>query len=69
MLMESEDYDHAFAFTAHVPEMKWTPELIKEVVKAYGEAKSTQKVTLCGQSTDIEQRKKTSVGGNAMRMA
>jgi hypothetical protein len=58
MLMEREDYNAAFAFTAHVPEMKWTPELIGEVVKAYGEAKSTQKVTLLGQPTDIEQRKK-----------
>jgi hypothetical protein len=56
-LMESEDYAAAFDFTAHIPEMKWTPDLIREVVKAYGDADPSQKVTLRGTPTDISQRK------------
>jgi hypothetical protein len=56
-LMEAEDYAAAFDFTAHVPEMKWTPELIRDVVKAYGDADPSQKVTLAGTPTDINQRK------------
>ena len=56
-LMESEDYTAAFDFTAHIPEMKWTPSLVREVVKAYGDAQSTQMVTLHGKPNDITQRK------------
>ncbi len=56
-LMESEDYVAAFGFTAHIPEMKWTPQLIREAVKAYGDADPSQKVTLHGKPTDITQRK------------
>jgi hypothetical protein len=56
-LMEAEDYGAAFDFTAHIPEMKWTPELIRCVVKAYGDADPSQKVTLAGTPTDITQRK------------
>ena len=57
-LMEVEDYDAAFALTDHVPEMGWTPALIREVIKAYGDAKPGQRVTLLGEPTDITQRKK-----------
>lgn len=56
-LMEAEDYAAAFNFTAHLPEMKWTPELIRDVVKSYGAADPSQKVTLDGTPTDINQRK------------
>jgi|SRR5687767_2133346 len=57
MLMEKEDYEAAFAFTAHVREMEWTPNLIREVVKAYGDARSSQRITLLGRPSDVEQRK------------
>ncbi len=59
-LMEREDYEAAFNFTAHIETMGWTPVLIEEVVKAYGDAEPTQKVTLIGAPTDIVQRKKVS---------
>jgi hypothetical protein len=58
MLMESEDYATAFAFTEQDPHMKWTPVLLGEVVKAYGDASPSQKVTLHGKPTDIMQRKR-----------
>ena len=56
-LMETEDYAAAFALTEHDPSMNWTPDLIGEVVKAYGDADPNQRVTLEGKSTDITQRK------------
>ena len=56
-LMESEDYHAAFDFTAHIPEMKWTPTVIREVVKAYGETDPAQKVTVHVKPTDIAQCK------------
>ncbi len=56
-LMEAEDYVAAFAFTAHEPSMQWTPALIEQVVKSYGECSATQKVTLSGKPTDVSQRK------------
>jgi hypothetical protein len=56
-LMEQEDYDAAFAHTDQVPEMKWTPDLYRQVIKGYGKCSSTQKVTVEGKSTDITQRK------------
>jgi hypothetical protein len=59
-LMEREDYDSAYHYTEHVPEMKWTPELLRMVVKSYGDAREDQKVTLLGKPTDITQRKKVS---------
>ena len=57
VLMESEDYAGAFAFTDHDTAMKWTPDLIRDVVKSYGDAAPNQRVTLDGKSTDISQRK------------
>lgn len=56
-LMEAEDYEAAFVFTEHTPEMSWTPALMREVVKSYGDANPSQKVTLLGTPTDITQRK------------
>jgi len=57
-LLEMEDYEGAFTYVGHVPEMNWTPQLIKEVVKAYGEMDCRQKVTVQGVPTDTSQRKK-----------
>ena len=59
-LMEKEDYSAAFAFTAHVAEMGWTADLMREVVKAYGKAEPTQRVTVFGRPTDVRQRKEVS---------
>ena len=56
-LLESEDYAAAFAFTRHDPAMQWTPDLIRDVIKSYGDADPSQRVTLIGKSTDITQRK------------
>lgn len=56
-LMELEDYDAVFAFTDHIAEMKWTPTLIRDVVKSYGDAEPTQHVTVHGKPTDVTQRK------------
>ena len=56
-LLEREDYEAAFAFTDHIPEMRWTPALIRSVIKGYGEARPGQKVTVDGIATDISQRK------------
>jgi hypothetical protein len=56
-LLEREDYDAAFALTDHITEMGWSPALVREVIKSYGEAQGTQRVTVLGQRTDIVQRK------------
>jgi hypothetical protein len=37
--------------------MRWTPELIQEVIKSYDECRSEQRVTVIGKATDISQRK------------
>lgn len=55
--MEQEDYTGAFAYTDHIPEMDWSPSLLREVVKAYGEARPEQRVTLIGVPSDVSQRK------------
>jgi hypothetical protein len=57
MLMEREDYAAAFAYTDHIAEMGWTPALIREVVKAYGDGRPDQKVTVRGVPSDVSQRK------------
>lgn len=56
-LMELEDYEQAYAFTGHIPEMGWSSALMRDVVKAYGDRDPQQKVTLHGKPTDITQRK------------
>ena len=57
VFLEGEDYDAAYQFTDHIPEMKWTPSLMRDVIKGYGDALPHQKVTVLGQPTDITQRK------------
>ena len=56
-LMECEDYDGAFSYTEQAKDRGWTPQLLREVIKAYGDGLSTQRVTVGGQPTDISQRK------------
>jgi hypothetical protein len=55
--LEREDYGSAYAFTEHNPDMGWSPELVREVIKAYGNSAPTQKATLDGAATDRVQRK------------
>lgn len=56
LLLEKEDYDAAFNMTSHDSAMHWTPELIKEVIKAYGGSETTQKVTLLNNGLAIDGR-------------
>lgn len=56
-LLEAEDYQAAFEVTGHVAEMGWTPDLIRRVIKAYGDADPAQRVTVGGEPTDVNQRK------------
>lgn len=56
-LLEREDYEAAYEHTDRILSMEWTPDLIREVIKAYGDADPNQKVTLQGEPTDITQRK------------
>jgi len=56
-LLESENYTAAYEYTDHAPEQGWTPELLRDVVKAYGDAEPNQRVTLLGVPSDVAQRK------------
>ena len=56
-LLEKEAYAEAYQLTDHDPSMRWTPDLIRQVIKSYGKASPTQRVTLAGKPTDISQRK------------
>jgi len=56
-LLETEDYGAAFNFTEHVPKMKWSVDLIRQVIEGYGESRDGQHVTVAGRPTDITQRK------------
>jgi len=56
-LMEREDYEAAFAFTDHDWQMGWTADLIRQVVKSYGDAREAQHVTVAGVPSDVSQRK------------
>src|SRR5688572_6599698 len=56
-LLEAEKYEEAYNLLAHVPEMGWTPELIREVIKAYGDEVPTQRATPFGVPSDVRQRK------------
>jgi hypothetical protein len=56
-LLEKEAYSEAYELTEHDASMRWTPELIRDVIKEYGEALADQHVTLEGKPTDIKQRK------------
>lgn len=57
VLLAAESYGEAFSFTAQDPRRGWSPELIRSVIKAYGDAGETQRVTVDGQPTDVTQRK------------
>ena len=59
-LLENENYAEAFAHTDHFEHMEWTPQLLREVIKAYGDALPNQRVTLLGKPTDITQDKDVS---------
>ncbi len=59
-LLEGEDYLAAFNYTAHDPHMRWSPDLIRQVIQSYDECKPGQRVTLHGRATDIQQRKEVS---------
>ena len=50
--LEAEDYDGAFAMVEHDPDMRWTPQLVRTVIKSYGDALPTQRVTLAGDPSD-----------------
>jgi hypothetical protein len=56
-LLEREDYDAAYNYINQDSETDWPPELIREVIKSYGDADPKQKVTLEGTPSDITQRK------------
>jgi hypothetical protein len=48
-LMEQEDYSAAFDYTAQHPKLEWSPEVMRTVVKTYGDADPRQRVTAHGQ--------------------
>lgn len=56
-LMEGEDYEAAYAFTEHDTYQGWTPNLIRHVVKSYGDAREDQRVTVAGEPSDVAQQK------------
>jgi hypothetical protein len=56
-LLEREDYPAAHAFTAHDEYHGWTPDLMRRVIKGYGEARPDQRVTVAGVPSDVRQRK------------
>ncbi len=56
-LLEAEQYDAAFDATEQDPAMRWTPDLMRQVITLYGDAEPGQKVTLDGKPTDIKQRR------------
>src|SRR5262245_13475949 len=50
-LLEREDYEATFALTDHVPEMRWTAQLIRQAIKNYGDFRPGQRVTVDGVPT------------------
>lgn len=56
-LLEREDYAAAHAFTDHDAHQGWSPTLMREVIKGYGEARGEQRVTVAGVPGDVTQRK------------
>ncbi len=53
--LEQENYGAALEMVECDP--SWTPDLLREVIKSYGEASPTQRATLEAKATDIQQRK------------
>jgi hypothetical protein len=56
-LIEREDYAAEYAYTDHIPEMRCTPEFMRQVVKSYGDAREDQRVTFAGVPRDVSQHK------------
>ncbi len=54
LLLEIEDYHSAFNFTQHNTSMGWTAEIIKELIKSYGDCEPLQKVTLFNNGLAID---------------
>ncbi len=54
LLLENEDYEATFNFTKQNKKRGWTPELIKQVIKSYGDCETTQKVTLFNNGLSID---------------
>lgn len=55
-LMEAEDYTAAFEFTRQRPDMGWTAETYREVIKAYGDCLPSQHVTVRGKPGDTQRK-------------
>jgi hypothetical protein len=53
--LEAEDYAAALAMIDHIPE--WTPDLLRRVIKSYGDEREEQRVTLEAKRTDVSQQK------------
>lgn len=53
--LEQEEYASAIAMVEHPP--GWTADLLRNVIKSYGNALPTQRVTLVAKRTDVSQRK------------
>jgi len=56
-LLEAEQYQAAFNATDHDPAMRWSAELMRDVITQYGDAEPGQRVTVDGKPTDVSQRK------------
>ena len=50
-LLEREDYAAAFDMIEHEP--GWSPSLIRQIIKSYGEAREDQRVTVAGVPSDV----------------
>jgi hypothetical protein len=59
-LMEREDYAAAHAFTEQDSYQGWTPNLMRQAIKSYGDAREDQRVTVVGVPSDVTQRKDVS---------
>lgn len=58
--LENEDYRAAHDFVDHETARNWSPELVRDVIKRYGDSRPSQRVTVIGRPTDISQRKQVS---------
>lgn len=56
-LLEAEDYEAAFNVADPDPPQRWTPELLRRVIKSYGESDPAQRATVLGVPSDVSQRK------------
>lgn len=54
--LEAEDYNAAIAMVEY--ESDWTGDLLRRVIKSYGDALPSQRATLAAKRTDVSQRKK-----------